>query len=103
MSYLPTEANPIRGLEKLAIDVVGSLDDRGNSILVLWGGDGQQGKGSQRNVVLAGAEAALIVAIGVQAADRGPKVSLARTKKWVAWAFGLFAPCPAPKKFKDPE
>lgn len=81
MPYLPTEANPIRGLEKLAIDVVGSLDDSGNSILVLWGGDGQQGKGSQGNVVLAGTEAALVVAIGVQAEDRGPKVSLARTKK----------------------
>lgn len=73
MPYLPTEANPIRGLEKLAIDVVGSLDDGGNSILVLWGGDGQQGKGSQGNVVLAGTEAALVVAVGVQAEDRGPR------------------------------
>lgn len=102
MPYLPIEANPIRGLEKLAIDVVGSLDDSGNSILVLWGGDGQQGKGSQGHVVLTGTEAALVVAIGVQAEDRGPKVSLARTKKWVAWAFGLLAPCSAPEKCKDP-
>lgn len=51
--------------------MVGSLDDCGNSILVLWRGDGQQGKGSQGNVILAGAEAALVVAIGVQAADTG--------------------------------
>lgn len=73
LSYLPTEANPIRGLEELCVDLVGSLDDSGNRILVLRGGDGQQGQGGQRDVVLAVAETALIVAVGVQAADRGPR------------------------------
>lgn len=73
LSYLPTEADPIGGLQELSVDLVGSLDDGGDSVLVLRGGDGQQGKGGQRDVVLAAAEAALIVAVGVQAADRGPR------------------------------
>lgn len=73
LSYLPTEANAIRGLEELCVDLVGSLDDGGNRILVLRGGDGQQGQGGQRDVVLAVAERALIMTVGVQAADRGPR------------------------------
>lgn len=72
-SYLPTEANAIRGLEELCVDLVGSLDDGGNRILVLRGGDGQQGQGGQRDMILAVAETALIVAVGVQAAERGPR------------------------------
>lgn len=94
MPYLPIEANPIRGLEKLAIDVVGSLDDSGNSILVLWGGDGQQGKGSQGNVVLAGTEAALVVAIGVQAEDRGAQSQPNQDQEMNGT--GLWAPCTMP-------
>lgn len=73
LSYLPTEANPIGGFEELRIHLVGSLDDSGNRILVLWGGDGQQGQGGQRDVVLAVAETAHVVAEWVQAADRRPR------------------------------
>lgn len=73
LSYLPTEANAIRGLEELCVDLVGSRNDGGNGILVLRGGDGQQGQRGQRDVVLAAAETALIMAVGVQAADRGPR------------------------------
>lgn len=73
LSYLPTEANAVRGLEELRIDLVGLLDDGGNSVLVLRGGDGQQGQHGQRDVVLAVAETALIVVVGIQAADRGPR------------------------------
>lgn len=84
--------------------MVGSLDDSGDSILVLWRGDGQQGKGSQGNVVLAGAEAALIVAIGVQAADTGTQSQPSQDQevgdvglwalwksKYAAWALGPVA------------
>lgn len=71
LSYLPTEANPVRGLEELRVHLVGSLDDSGDRILVLRGGDGQQGQGRQRDVVLAVAETALIVAVGVQAETGG--------------------------------
>lgn len=73
LSYLPTEADAVRGLEELCVDLVGLLDDGGNRILVLWGGDGQQGQHGQRDVVLAVAETALIVAVGIEAADRGPR------------------------------
>lgn len=71
--------------------MVGSLDDSGNSILVLWRGDGQQGKGGQGNVVLAGAEAALVVAIGVQAADTGTQSQPSQDQEvddvglWALW------------------
>lgn len=70
MSYLPTKADTVRGLEELCVDLVGPLDDSSDRILVAWRRDGQQGQCSQRDMVLAVAEAALIVAVGVQAADR---------------------------------
>lgn len=73
LSYLPTEANAIRGLEELCVDLVGSLDDCRNCILVLWGRDGQQGQGGQRHVVLDVAETALVMAVRVQAVDRGAR------------------------------
>lgn len=72
-AYLSAEADAVRGLEELCVDLVGLLDDGGNRILVLWGGDGQQGQHGQRDVVLAVAETTLIVAVGIQAADRGPR------------------------------
>lgn len=110
LSYLATEANPIRGLEKLSIDVVGPLDDSGNSILVLWRGDGQQGQGSQGNVVLAGAEAALVVAIGVQAADMGTQSQPSQDQGvggvglWALWknTHAAGAPGPAPERCQGP-
>lgn len=65
LSYLPTEANPIRGLEELCVDLVGSFNDSGHGILVLRGGDCQQRQGGQGHVVLAAVQTALIMTVRV--------------------------------------
>lgn len=48
------------------------MDHRGDRLLVLGRGRGQQGQGSQRGVVLAAGQTAFVVAVGAEAGGGGP-------------------------------
>lgn len=70
-THLPIEGHALLGLDEVPIRKVGSLNHCGNRLLVLGGGGGQQGEGSQGNVVLTAGQTAFVMAVGAEAGERG--------------------------------
>lgn len=70
---LASEGCPVQRLHEVCVDLVGSDDDSGHGLLVLWSRGGQEGESCQGNVVLAAGQTTLIVAVWAQAAAKRRK------------------------------
>lgn len=69
--HLSIEGHAVLGPDEVPIGQVGPLDHRGNCLLVLGRGGGQQWQGGQGNVVLTAGQTALVVAVGAEAGGKG--------------------------------
>lgn len=67
---LAWEGCPVQRLYKVCVHLVGTQNDGGHCLLVLQGRGGQKRESGQRDVVLDTGQAALIVAIWTQAAQK---------------------------------
>lgn len=67
VSDLAGERSPVQRFYEVRIHLVGSEDDGGHSILVLWRRGGEERQGCQRDVVLAAGQTTFIVAVRAQA------------------------------------
>lgn len=64
------EGCPVQRLDEVCVDLVGSDDDGGHGLLVLWSRGGQERERRQGDVVLAAGQTALVVAVWAQAAQK---------------------------------
>lgn len=71
-THLPIEGHALLGPDEVPVGEVGPLDDRGDRLLVLGRGGGQQGQGGQGRVVLAAGQTAFVVAVGTEARGGNP-------------------------------
>lgn len=62
-THLASEQGTFHRFEEISVHLIGSHYHRGNGILVLRSGRGQQRQSSERDVVLAVREAALVIAV----------------------------------------
>lgn len=65
---LAVERLPLQRLDEVAVHLVGPRDDGGHRLLVLRRRGGEERQRRQRDVVLAAGQAALVVAVGAEAA-----------------------------------
>lgn len=70
-THLPGEALSVLGLQETVVHLVGAGDDGCHGILVVRRGDGEEGEGSQREVIHTAGHATLIVAVRVQTRGQG--------------------------------
>lgn len=67
---LAGEGCPIQRLYEICVHLVGSDDDGGHGLLVLWSRGGQEWESCQGDVVLAAGQTTFIVAVWAQAVQK---------------------------------